>query len=79
MVKYGKLFRELQITEFKDHYINYKRLKQKIKQISGILPKISTKLMKGRPSNLSNLKLRPTVLSENEENDVFANDQYEEQ
>ena len=80
MVKYGKLFRELQITEFKEHYINYKRLKQKIKQIRGILPQISTKMMKGRPSNLSNLKLRPTILSENDENDVFASgDQYEEQ
>ena len=80
MVKYGKLFRELQITEFKEHYIDYKRLKQKIKQIRGILPQISTKMMKGRPSNLSNLKLRPTILSENDENDVFASgDQYEEQ
>ena len=80
MVKYGKLFRELQITEFKEHYINYKRLKQKIKQIRGILPQITTKMMKGRTSNLSNLKLRPTILSENDENDVFASgDQYEEQ
>ena len=33
MVKYGKLYRELQIKEFSSHYIDYKKLKQKIKQI----------------------------------------------
>jgi SPX domain protein involved in polyphosphate accumulation len=41
MVKYGKLFRELQIKEFEGYYINYKRLKQKIKEIQKILPRIS--------------------------------------
>ena len=33
MVKYGKQYREYQIEEWKPHYINYKALKQKIKQI----------------------------------------------
>ena len=56
MVKYGKLYRELQIIEFKGNYIDYKKLKQKIKQIneylysqfSGILSAntVSTKSLK---------------------------------
>ena len=39
MVKYGKKYREFQIEEWKPHYINYKALKQKIKQIKTKLPK----------------------------------------
>ena len=39
MVKYGKKYREFQIEEWKPHYINYKALKQKIKQIKRKLPK----------------------------------------
>ena len=35
MGKYGKLFRKLQREEWKDDYINYKLLKQKIKSIKG--------------------------------------------
>ena len=46
MVKYGKLFRELQIKEFKGNYINYKKLKQKIKQIQEILPRTSQQLIR---------------------------------
>ena len=38
MVKYGKQYREYQIEEWKPHYINYKALKQKIKQIREKLP-----------------------------------------
>ena len=33
MVKYGKKFREIQIEEWKDKYINYKKLKQKIRKL----------------------------------------------
>ena len=33
MGKYGKLFRRLQIEEWRDNYINYKLLKQKIRRI----------------------------------------------
>ena len=80
MGKYGKLFRELQIKEFQNHYINYKRLKQKIKQIQKYLPRTSEKLIKNRESNASNLKLRPTLTSENEENESeIIGDQYGEQ
>ena len=80
MGKYGKLFRELQIKEFQNHYINYKRLKQKIKQIQQYLPRISEQLIKNRESNVSNLKLRPTLMSENEENESEnIGDQYGDQ
>ena len=62
MVKFGKLYRELQIPEFKEYYINYKKLKQKIKQIQSKLPQISQNITI-RFSNSSNLKLRPTISS----------------
>lgn len=80
MVKYGKLFREIQIKEFEGYYINYKRLKQKIKEIQKMLPRISSKLMENRNSNISNLKLRPTISSEMDDNDFGqVRDQYGEQ
>ena len=80
MVKYGKLYRELQIKEFKGNYINYKKLKQKIKEIQEILPRTSQQLIKNRASNISTLKLRPTILSEKDEGDAYenVNDQYGE-
>ena len=80
MVKYGKLFREIQIKEFEGHYINYKRLKQKIKEIQKILPRISAQLVKNRNSNISTLKLRPTIDTDLDDNDFSqATDQYGEQ
>jgi len=80
MVKYGKLFRELQIEEFKGYYINYKKLKQKIKEIQKILPRISAQLMKNRSSNISNLKLRPTIDNDMDDTDLSQpTDQYGEQ
>ncbi len=80
MGKYGKLYRELQIKEFQGNYINYKKLKHKIKEIQEQLPRTSQQLIKNRTSNISNLKLRPTIQSEMEENN-FENvgDQYGEQ
>ena len=74
MGKYGKLFRELQIKEFQGHYIDYKKLKQKIKLMEQSFPRISHQLIKNRDSNL---KLRPTVLSENDNSNVA--DEYGEQ
>ena len=59
MVKYGKQYRKYQIEEWKPHYINYKALKQKIKQIKEKLPK------EEQPSNtlfgVSNLNPMPLV------------------
>ena len=62
MVKYGKQYREYQIEEWKPHYINYKKLKQKIKQIKAKLPK------QEQPSNtlfgVSNINPMPLVPDE---------------
>ena len=56
MVKFGKLYRELQIVEFKENYIDYKKLKQKIKQIKEFLSSISTGIFSG---NIINNSLKP--------------------
>ena len=44
MVKFGKYYRNIQIKEFAQYYINYKELKQKIKQMKKIMPDISQNL-----------------------------------
>jgi hypothetical protein len=79
MVKYGKLFRELQIPEFKGNYIDYKKLKQKIKEIENLLPRTSQKLVRNRESNISNMKLRPTAFSDEDNDSFLPGDQYGEQ
>ena len=67
MVKYGKQYREYQIEEWKPHYINYKALKQKIKQIREKLPKDQ------QPSNtlfgVSNLNPMPLEPDKNDSNE----------
>ena len=67
MVKYGKQYREYQIEEWKPHYINYKALKQKIKQIREKLPK------EQQPSNtlfgVSNLNPMPLEPDKNDSNE----------
>ena len=58
MVKYGKLYRDIQIKEFKGHYIDYKKLKQKIKQMQKLLPRTSQEIItKGRGSNAQSIKM----------------------
>ncbi len=57
MVKYGKLYREIQIKEFKGHYIDYKKLKQKIKQMQKLLPRISKEIIPKRTSNDTTIKI----------------------
>ncbi len=74
MGKYGKLFRDIQIKEFKGYYIDYKKLKQTIKLMEQSLPRISHQLIKNRDSNL---KLRATVLSENDSSNM--EDEYGDQ
>ncbi len=37
MVKYGKEYRKLQLDEWKKYYLNYKLLKQKIKEMKKTL------------------------------------------
>ena len=66
MVKFGKLYRDLQIVEFKGNYIDYKRLKQKIKQIREHISSQSTGLFSS--SNFSNsLKLSLKISLQEEE------------
>ena len=68
MVKYGKLYRDLQIKEFQGNYIDYKKLKQKIKKIKQMLPSTSQEIItKQRSIHTSSIKLnlRPS-LSEDE-------------
>ena len=59
MVKFGKQYRELQIQEWVQHYIDYKVLKQKIKYLKTKLPKkeISDDLL--NISNLNSMPLEP--------------------
>ena len=67
MVKYGKLYRELQIKEFQGNYIDYKKLKQKIKKMQEKLPRTSQNILtKLRNSNMPTIKmyLRPSISDE---------------
>ena len=76
MVKYGKLYRELQLPEFKDKYIDYKKLKQKIKSIRNELPQLGSNSINLRISTNPNIRIRPTVNSSIEEGDNLENDNY---
>ena len=67
MVKYGKLYREIQIKEFKGNYIDYKKLKKKIKEMQKLLPRTSQEIItKQRGSNMESIKmnLRPSLSEE---------------
>ena len=67
MVKYGKLYRELQIKEFQGNYIDYKKLKQKIKKMQEKMPRTSQNILtKLRNSNIPNIKvsIRPSFSEE---------------
>ena len=58
MVKYGKLYRQIQIKEFQGNYIDYKKLKQKIKKMKTILPRTSQEIItKQRSSNMPSIKM----------------------
>ena len=59
MVKYGKQYREFQIQEWVQHYINYKALKQKIKYIRSKLPKEEASNIFVNISNLNSMPLVP--------------------
>ena len=67
MVKYGKLYRELHLAEFKDNYIDYKKLKQKIKSIQNTLPNLHNNSINITMTSSSNLKIRTTITSEEDE------------
>ena len=65
MVKYGKLYRELQIKEFQGNYIDYKKLKQKIKKMGTVFPRTSQEIItKQRGSNAESIKMNLPPLSD---------------
>ena len=76
MVKYGKYYRDLQIPEFIESYIDYKKLKQKIKQIQNHLPQINNNSINFSINSNQNLKLRPTLASSLEEQESPEKDKY---
>ena len=76
MVKYGKLYRELHIPEFIESYIDYKKLKQKIKEIQNYLPQINNNSINFSINSNQNLKLRPTMASNLEEGESQEKDKY---
>ena len=77
MVKYGKLYRELQLEEFKGNYIDYKKLKQKIKIIQNSLPESGSNDISMRMTTNQNKKLITTISSSFDENDIQDNDKYQ--
>ena len=76
MVKFGKYYRQLQMPEYKDKYIDYKKLKQKIKAIQNVLPQIKDNSFNMRVTSSQNLKLRATISSSNEDFNNIENDNY---
>ena len=74
MGKYGKLYRQLQIEEFQENYIDYKKLKQKIKSIQNTLPQIGHNNSIRINSSNQNMRIRSTVSSSFSE--LVENDNY---
>ena len=69
MVKYGKEYRQLQLDEWKKYYLNYKKLKQKIKEMKKILSKdLKVKDKNIRPSLLAT----PLLPEESDENESLS-------
>ena len=54
MVKFGKQYRKNQLKEFNGYYIDYKKLKQKIKEMKKIIPNIPQNFNFKNDSNFSN-------------------------
>ena len=77
MVKFGKYYRQLHLVEFRDNYIDYKKLKQKIKIIQNSLPQMHNNSINMTLTSTSAIKLRPTLSSlvdeTIQENDSFLN------
>ena len=69
MVKYGKQYREYQIQEWAQHYIDYKLLKQKIKYLRTKLPNNDASNTFIDISNLISMPLEP-------DNNNINSDQY---
>ena len=66
MVKFGKLYRSIQIAEFTGNYIDYKKLKQNIKKIKDSIPSVSTSFISNNLS-FNNLKYNLNLSISNDE------------
>ena len=79
MGKYGKIFRQLQIKEFQGYYIDYKKLKKKIKEMQLLLPRISQQvILKKNEIGTKSLELSErSGLSEDPLNPRKPNNSYE--
>ena len=73
MVKYGKYYRGIHLAEFKDNYIDYKKLKQKIKIIKNSLPQFSNNSINISLTSTSSIKFRASVSSISDES-IHEND-----
>ena len=66
MVKFGKQYRENQLIEFNGNYIDYKKLKQKIKQLKEFFSSMSNESFSGKTlKNLLQIYM-PTSVGEDE-------------
>ena len=74
MVKYGKIYRKIQTEEWRQHYLNYKLLKQKIKEIR---KKLGSSIRKNTRVSRTSLLASPLVPDDDIENEV--NDIYKEE
>ena len=71
MVKYGKLYRKIQIEEWRKYYINYKLLKIKIKEIRNKLGNVIRNSARTSRSSLLSSPLIPQEDIESENNALY--------
>ena len=76
MVKYGKIYRKIQTEEWKKYYIDYKLLKQKIKEIKN---KLTNVIRTSRNRKLSRASLLSTSLIPEEDIESENNSLYKEE
>ena len=79
MVKFGKYYREIQLKEFAPYYINYKKLKQKIKEMKKIIPDMSQNISLRNESYISNnVRLFPSISDQLDlsKSDINCEDKY---
>ena len=78
MVKYGKEYRKLQLDEWKKYYLNYKLLKQKIKEMKKTLFK-ELKIKEGPRPSLLSTPLIPDDLDDKEKMSSLYKDEKSQQ
>ena len=71
MVKYGKIYRKIQTEEWRKYYINYKLLKQKIKEFKNKLSSVIRTSNTVTRTSLLSSPLIPDDDIENENNALY--------